>query len=55
MGQQLVELYKQAEAKGGLTARTRMAMKTTVPSARAMEVPDDPEIIAKAREVLAGL
>jgi len=55
MGQLLVDLYKQAEAKAGLTGKTRMAMKTAVSSAQAASVPDDPEMIAKGRAVLATL
>lgn len=55
MGQQLMELYKQAEAKAGVTGKTRMAMKTAVPSAKAASVPDSPDIIAKARAVIAEL
>jgi hypothetical protein len=55
MGQLLVDLYKQAEAKAGITGKTRMAMKTAVPSAQAAGVPDDPDVIAKARAVIAEL
>lgn len=55
MGQQLVELYKQAEAKAGITGKTRVAMKTAVPSANAASAPDSPEVIAKARAVVAEL
>ena len=55
MGQQLVELYRQAEAKAGITGKTRLAMKTAVPSTKAAMVPDDPDMIAKARAVIAEL
>jgi len=55
MGQQLVELYRQAEAKAGVTGKTRLAMKTAVPSAKAASVPDDPDMIAKARAVIEEL
>jgi hypothetical protein len=55
MGQQLVNIYQQAEQKAGLKGKTRIAMKTTIPSNQAASVPDDPEMIAKARAVLAEL
>ena len=55
MGQQLVQLFKQAQDKAGILGKTRMAMKTAVTSANAANVPDDPETLAKARAVLAEL
>ena len=41
--------------KAGVTGKTRLAMKTAVPSAKAASVPDDPDMIAKARAVIAEL
>ena len=55
MGQQLVDIYKQAEAKAGLTGKTRIAMITAIPSTKAASAPDDPDLIAKARAAIAEL
>lgn len=55
MGAQLVMYFKQAEQKAGVLGKTRMAMKTAVPSTNASTVPDTPEILQKAKQALAEL
>ena len=47
MGARLVEFYKEVEDKMGVMGKTRLAMKTAIPSASANEMPDSPENIAK--------
>ena len=47
MGARLVEFYKEIEDKMGVMGKTRLAMKTSIPSASANETPDSPENIAK--------
>lgn len=52
MAQKLVKLYEFTKANGGLTAQMRLAMKTLIPLAKAAEVPDTPEAIAKVRAAI---
>ena len=52
MGQQLQKLYEFAKTAGGLPVQMRVAMKTGVPSAKAAETPDTPDLIAKAKAVI---
>jgi hypothetical protein len=47
MGARLVEFYKEIEDKMGVMGKTRLAMKTAIPSASANDTPDSPENIAK--------
>ncbi|MGJ5820467.1 hypothetical protein [Paludibaculum fermentans] len=49
MAQKLVKLYEFINEHGGATAKMRVAMKTLVPSAKAEQTPDTPEIIEKFR------
>lgn len=51
MGAKLEQYYKLVETKGGLQAKMRMAMKTSVPSNKAKDVEDTPELLAKAYEL----
>ena len=52
MAQKLVKLYEFVEANGGATARMRVAMKTLVPSSKAAQTPEPPELIAKFRAAI---
>ena len=47
MGTRLVQFYKEVEDKMGVMGKTRLAMKTAIPSASANDAPDSPENIAK--------
>lgn len=51
MGAKLEQYYKLVEEKGGLQAKMRMAMKTNVPSNKAKDAEDSPELLAKAYEL----
>ncbi len=51
MGDKLKKYYELVEAKGGLKAKMRMAMKTNVPSNKAGEAEDSPDVLAKAYEI----
>ena len=52
MGQIMVKYYDFARENGGLPVLMKLAMKTTVPSTRAVELPDSPEAIAKIKAAL---
>lgn len=45
MGAKLLKIYDMAKAEGGLAMQMRLAMKTTMSSAKAGEAPDSPENI----------
>jgi hypothetical protein len=47
MGDKLLQYYKIVDERVGMAARARLAMKTSVPSAKAGEAPDSPELLAK--------
>ncbi len=51
MGQKLEKYYELVGQKAGLQGKMRLAMKTNVPSAKAKEAPDTPDVLAKAYEV----
>jgi len=51
MGEKLEKYYELVGAKGGLQAKMRLAVKTNVPSNKAKETPDTPDVLAKAYEV----
>ncbi len=55
MGQKLVQLYKFAEQAGGVTVKTRLAMKTGLMSAKAADTPDSPENIQKLKAAIKEL
>lgn len=52
MAQKLVKLYDFVQTHGGTPAKMRVAMKTLVPSNKAQETPDSPELIEKFRQVI---
>lgn len=52
MGQKLVELYEQTARIASAKGRMRLAMLTGVPSAKAQETPDSPELIAKFQKAI---
>jgi tellurite resistance protein len=47
MAQKLMAFYEQAKAKGSIKAQMRLAMLTGLPSTKAVNEPDSPELIAK--------
>lgn len=51
MGQQLAQIYGEAE-KLGLQAKMKLAMLTKVPSSKAAEMPDTPELVSQFRDAL---
>jgi len=55
MGARLVEFYKEIEDKMGVMGKTRLAMKTAIPSASANEQPDSPENIAKFQAAMKDI
>ncbi|QOY87054.1 hypothetical protein [Paludibaculum fermentans] len=52
MAQKLVKLYDFVHDHGGATAKMRVAMKTLVPSNKAEQTPDSPELIEKFRAAI---
>lgn len=52
MGAKIKEFYEKAKSLGGMKAGMRMAMITKIPSAKADETPDSPEVIGKFEEAL---
>lgn len=48
----MAKYYDFAKQNGGLPVLMKLAMKTTVPSTRAMELPDTPESLSKVRTAL---
>jgi hypothetical protein len=58
MGDKLVKYYELVSAKGGMQAKMRLAMKTAIPSTRALEQPDSAENLQKfyeaARDILGA-
>jgi hypothetical protein len=55
MGQMLVDYYKQAEKLGGLKAQMRLAVITLMPSGKAAQAPDSPDVIAKFERALTEI
>jgi hypothetical protein len=55
MGQRLVEFYKEASGLGQVKAKMRLAMLTTVTSAKAAEEPDSEENIKKFQKAIEEL
>ncbi len=49
MAARLLKLYEAAKAEGGLQMQMRLAMITSIPSTKAADMPDSPELIAKFR------
>ena len=47
MGQKLLKFYELVQEEAGFVAKTRLAMKTNVPSVKAATEPDTPEMVAK--------
>jgi hypothetical protein len=47
MGAALKKYYEFVEKNAGLSGRMRLAVMTNVPSQKAADVPDTPDIIAK--------
>ena len=52
MGQELTKLFNYARENLGLYGRFQLAMKLRIPSAKAAELPDDPEAIKDGKEFL---
>lgn len=55
MGQKLIEFYNQAAELGQIKAKMRLAMLTTIPSAKAAEEPDSDQNIKKFQQAIAEL
>jgi hypothetical protein len=47
MGQKLMKCYEFVGQQGGLQAQMRLAMKTGCPSAKAVNAPETPDLVAK--------
>lgn len=52
MGAKLTEFYEQAKSIGGMKAQMRLAMLTTVSSAKAGVLPDTPDVISRFENAL---
>ncbi|HOP06371.1 MAG TPA: hypothetical protein PLF13_03675 [candidate division Zixibacteria bacterium] len=52
MGTKLVDYYEKAKAIGGMKAQFRLAMLTLLPSQRASQAPDSPELIQKFEKAI---
>ena len=55
MGAKIVKCYEFVESKGGLQSKMRLAVATSVPSAKANEVVDTPELLAKFRTAVKDI
>lgn len=55
MGRRLLDFYREAEHKGGLTAKIKLAYITRMPSTQAESEPDSPEMIARFEQALKSL
>ena len=55
VGAQILGMYKLADALGGIQARVRLAMLTTISSRAASEIPDTPDVVRKFEDALAKL
>ncbi len=49
MGAALTKFYEEAKAVGGLKAQMRLAIKSGLPSNKAAEQQDDPNVVAKLK------
>jgi hypothetical protein len=47
MGMILKQVYDLVTVKSGFKGRMRLAVMTGIPSTRALEIPDDPEALAR--------
>jgi len=52
MGAKLAHFYEEAKTVGGLKAMMRLAVLTTVPSAKAESIPDSSELVQKFQEAI---
>lgn len=50
MGQKITEIFEAVMKDGGLTARMRVSMIASIPSAKAAETPDTPENLKKLKD-----
>jgi hypothetical protein len=55
MGAKLLKYYDDAKGLGGAKATMRMAMITGIPSAKAGDQPDSPELVKKFEDALATI
>jgi hypothetical protein len=55
MAEKLLKYYQYISEHGGLTARTKLAMLTKVPSTKAAMEPDTPETIKKFKEMVGQI
>ncbi|MCL1851434.1 MAG: hypothetical protein FWF88_00160 [Peptococcaceae bacterium] len=47
MGQKMLAIYEEIKKTEGLRGQMRLAMLTSIPSAKANEIPDSADVIAK--------
>jgi len=50
MAAKLLKFYDLVKAEGGIAAQMRLAVATSIPSAKAQDAPDSPENINKFRQ-----
>ena len=55
MGQELVNLFNKVRKEVGLYARFQMSVQLKIPSMKAMETPDDPDMINRATAIVNSL
>ncbi|MEZ4223326.1 MAG: hypothetical protein R3B13_20440 [Polyangiaceae bacterium] len=55
MGAKLVKYYQYAKEQGGVKAKMRLVMVTTMAEYDAEAAPDSPELVAKFRTKLADI
>ena len=55
MGDKLVQFYDEAANLGGMKAKMRLAILTTISSTKAVELEDDPETIEKFEAALVEI
>jgi len=55
MGAKLVDFYEKAKEIGGLKGQMRMAVLTSVPSAKAKDASDSPDLIKKFEQALTQI
>jgi shikimate kinase len=52
MGQVIQDIFNHVNDKFGLQARMRVSMKSGIPTGKAMEIEDSPELVAKLKEAV---
>lgn len=55
MGEQLHTIFQDIREKKGLYARFQLSVQLRIPSVKALNLPDDPKTIAKARRIASEI